>query len=304
MSTFTIMIDTGCDLPQEYIDKHKLAVIPIPFQIDGEQHNQGGWQEISGEEFYDALRNGRVAGTTLINPETFVQVFTEYAKKGESLLLITLSSGLSGTYQNSEMALKEVKETYPDCDIFTVDSLNAAPGIGLFTGLAIKKRAEGLSTAETAAWLVEHRLTCFSLFTVDDLMFLHRGGRVSKIQAIAGSIIGIKPLLNVAPDGTLKLKDKARGRKASLTALFKQMKRSLGPDRTSLDAVLIGHGDCESDAIALKDMITSTYDVGEFIIVMIGPVIGAHSGPGTIALFFEGDMDRLEYEEKFYGGKW
>jgi len=135
-------------------------------------------------------------------------------------------------------------------------------------------------------------------------MFLHRGGRVSKIQAIAGSIIGIKPLLNVAPDGTLKLKDKARGRKASLTTLFKQMKRSLGPDRTSLDAVLIGHGDCESDAIALKDMITSTYDVGEFIIVMIGPVIGAHSGPGTIALFFEGDMDRLEYEDKFYGGKW
>jgi len=296
------MIDTGCDLPQEFIDKHNLAIIPIPFQIDGTPHDQGRWQEISGEDFYKALRGGSVAGTTLINPESFVQVFTEYAGRGEALLLITLSSGLSGTYDNSLLALRDVKETYPDCKICAVDSLNAAPGIGLVTALAIKKRDEGLSLDETAKWLEENRHRCFSLFTVDDLMFLHRGGRVSKLQAIAGSIIGVKPLLNIAPDGTLKLKDKARGRKGSLETLVNQMKRSLSPDTKSLDTVLIGHGDCEADAQMVADLVRASFDVREFIIVMIGPVIGAHSGPGTIALFFLADMDRKEYEAKFYGG--
>jgi len=303
MAAFTIMIDTGCDLPQEYIEKHGLKTVPIPFQLDGSWHNQGGWQDITGAEFYKALRNGSVAGTTLINPETFTQVFTDYAQRGESLLLITLSSGLSGTYQNSVLALNEVKETYPDCDIHTLDSMNAAPGIGLVVALAIKKRAEGLSAAETAAFLEVKRHSCYALFTVDDLMFLHRGGRVSKIQAIAGSIIGIKPLLNVAPDGSLKLKDKARGRKGALETLVNQMKRSLDPATKSFDTVLIGHGDCEADANTVAELVKASFDVKEFIIVMIGPVVGAHSGPGTVALFFEADMERTEYEAKFYEGK-
>ena len=303
MTSFTIMIDTGCDLPQEYIQKHSLVTIPIPFQLDGTQHNQGGWQEISGSEFYGALRNGGVAKTTLINPESFVQIFTEYAKRNEPLLLITLSSGLSGTFNNSVIALNDVKDSYPDCPIYTVDSLNAAPGIGLVTALALKKRSEGLTLAETASWLEEHRHSCFSLFTVDDLMFLHRGGRVSKLQAIAGSIIGVKPLLNVSPDGELKLKDKARGRKSALEELVNHMKRSLKPETTTLDTVLIGHGDCEEDAQTVAKLVRASYNVREVIIVMIGPVIGAHSGPGTLALFFEADMTRPEYEAKFYGGK-
>jgi len=297
------MIDTGCDLPQEYIDKHNLAVIPIPFQLDGVPHNEGRWQEISGADFYKKLREGSVAGTTLINPESFVQVFTDYAKRGEALLAITLSSGLSGTFQNSVLALGEVKETYPDCKICTVDSMNAAPGIGLVVALAIRKRAEGCSLEETAKFLEENVHHCFALFTVDDLMFLHRGGRVSKLQAVAGSIIGIKPLLNVAPDGTLKLKDKARGRKGSLETLVSQMKRSLKPETKSFETVLIGHCDCEADAYIVADLIKASFDVKEMIVTMIGPVVGAHSGPGTIALFFEADMDRPEYEAKFYGGK-
>jgi len=303
MSAFTIMIDTGCDLPQEYIDEHKIASIPIPFQIDGTPHNKGRWQEISGEDFYKALRGGSIAGTALINPETFVHVFTEYAERGEALLLITLSSGLSGTYDNSVLALREVKERFPNCKICTVYSLNAAPGIGLVTVLAVQKRSEGLSLEETAKWLNENKLKCFALFTVDDLMFLHRGGRVSKIQAIAGSIIGIKPLLCVEPDGSLKLKEKARGRKGSLEALANQMKRCLNPDTKSLDTILIGHGDCEDDAKTMADLVKASFDVREVLTVMIGPVIGAHSGPGTIALFFFGDMDRNEYEAKFYKGK-
>jgi len=299
MSSFTILVDTNTDLPQEYMDENSIEVIPIPFNIDGVQHSGGRWQEITEEGFYDALKKGSSAGTALINPDAYVSVFTEYANQGKDLLVITLSSGLSGTYQNSIIALDDVRSRYPDCRIHTVDSLNAAGGAGLITVLAVKKRNEGLSVGDTAAWLEEHRQKCFALFTVDDLMYLHRGGRLSKLSAVAGSIIGIKPLLNVAPDGTLKLKDKARGRKGSISTLFKQMKRSLEND-TKLDTVVISHSDCLGDAETLAEMVRSAYDVKELIVTMMGPVIGAHVGPGCVALFFEADMTREIYEAKFY----
>ena len=299
MSDFTILIDTNCDLPQEYIDKHDLAMVPIPFHLNGIQHNGGRWQEISDKDFYNALRDGSVAGTTLINPETFVDIFTEYASQDKSLLVISLSNGLSGTFQNSVIALQEVRESYPDCDIHTVDSINAAGGAGLVTVLAVNKRAEGLSAGETAQWLEEKKHSCISLFTVDDLMYLHRGGRLSKLSAVAGSIIGIKPLLNVAPDGTLKLKDKVRGRKGALETLFGQMTRSIEPG-VSLDTVIISHSNCLDDAETLAAMVRSSIDVKEIMIVMMCPVIGAHVGPGCVALFFEASMTRAEYEGKFY----
>jgi len=303
MSTFTIMFDTGADLPDEFVEKHGILTIPIPFHIDGRQHPGGRWQEITDQEYYNALGRGSVAGTALINPESFVDVFTDFAQRGEALLVTTLSSALSGTYQNSVIALQDVKEKFPDCKIITVDSMNAAGGAGLVAALAVRKRSEGLSIEETAAWLEEYRHKCFSLFTVDDLMYLHRGGRLSKLQAVAGSIIGIKPLLNVAPDGTLKLKDKTRGRKSSLETLFKQMSRSLSPETKRLGTVVISHSNCLADAEILADMIKASYDVGELLLVMMSPVIGAHVGPGCIALFFEADMDRPEYEGKFYKAK-
>ena len=299
MTPFKIIVDTSCDLPGEFIAEHDISIIPIPFNIDGVQHSGGSWQEISDKEFYKALGNGSVAGTALINPDTFIQEFTEFAERGEDLLIILLSSGLSGTYQNSVIALDEIKSKYDNCNIYTVDSINAAGGIGLLTALAVKKRAEGLSVGEVAAWLEQRKNNCVSLFTVDDLMFLHRGGRLSKLSAVAGSIIGIKPLLNVAPDGTLKLKDKVRGRKGALKTLVSQMKRSLDPG-TGLDTILISHSDCIEDAETLAAMIKSSLSVKNPIIVMMGPVIGAHVGPGTVALFFEADMTRSEYEKRFY----
>ena len=299
MSSFTILIDTNSDLPQAFIDEHSIETIPIPFHIDSVQHDGGRWQEISGKDFYNALRGGSAAGTALINPDSYISIFAEYANRGQPLLTITLSSGLSGTYQNSVIALEDVRNRFPGCDIYTVDSINAAGGAGLLAALAVKKRTEGLSAGETAAWLETKKKSCLALFTVDDLMYLHRGGRLSKLSAVAGSIIGIKPLLNVAPDGTLKLKDKARGRKNSLTTLFKQMRRSLNPG-TRLDTVIISHSDCSEDAEALAGMIRSSLSVNEVIVTMMGPVIGAHVGPGCVALFFEADMPREEYEKRFY----
>jgi len=302
MSLFTIMADTGCDLPKEYLEANNIKTVPIAFNIDGVEHADGSWQEISAEEFYNRLGSGSKAGTTLINPEIFTEVFTEYAKRDEELLVILLSSGLSGTAQNAAVALNTVRERYPDCKICVVDSLNASGGFGLLTVLAVNKRAEGLSLEETAQWLEKKKHSCFSLFTVDDLMYLHRGGRLSKLQAVAGSIIGIKPLLNVHPDGSLKLKDKARGRKASLETLASQLKRSLNDD-TKLKTVVIIHSNCEGDAKALSEIVKSKVEVEEFKLSMMGPVIGAHVGPGCIALFFEADMDRPVYEERFYSKK-
>ena len=302
MSKFTILVDTSYDLPQEFIDENDLKIIPIPFHLNGTTHENGRWQEISDKDFYKALADGGTASTTLINPETFKEAFLEYAKNDEEVLVILLSSGLSGTAQNAVIALNEVKETYPDCKIYIVDCMNAAGGTGLVTKLAVDKRNEGLSAEEAAKWLDEKKHSCLSLFTVDDLMYLHRGGRLSKLQAVAGSIIGIKPLLNVHPDGTLKLKDKARGRKAAIETLVSQMKRALKPD-TKLDTVIISHSNCAEDAEKVAALVREGTEVKEIFIVMMGPVIGAHVGPGCLALFFESDMDRPEYEEKFYAKK-
>ena len=302
MSNFTIMIDTGCDLPQEFIDKHNLQTIPIPFQLDGTWHNQGGWQEISGEDFYEALRNGGTAKTSQINPDAFVQSFTEYAKQGQDVLYILLSNGLSATYQSSLIALAEIKDSYPDCNIFPIDGICATTINGLLLKLAVKKREEGLTAEETAALLEAKKHNFFGFFTVDDLMYLHRGGRLSKLSAVGGSIIGIKPVLNIQPDGRLALKDKVRGREAAFKLMVSQLKRSIDPD-TVLDTVFISHTDCESDALKLAEMVKDAANVRQVEIVMMGPVVGAHVGPGAVTLVFEADITREDYENKFYNCK-
>jgi DegV family protein with EDD domain len=299
MSKFSIVIDTSCDISTEYLEKHGIKSIPIPFHLDGVEYEDGRWEKVSDTQFYDALAKGSIAGTTLANLETFKELFTDYAERGEELLIILLSSGLSGTYENAVAALEEVKETYPDCKIFVLDSRNAAGGVGMVLIQAVNKRAEGATLEETGKWLEKRRHSCLSLFTVDDLMYLHRGGRLSKLQAVAGSIIGIKPLLNVHPDGTLKLKDKARGRRTALEKLAGQMKRSLNED-TVVKTVVISHSNCLEDAETLLEIVKENTEVEEVFIEMMGPVIGAHVGPGCIALFFVADMNREEYEAKFY----
>ncbi len=302
MSSFKIVVDSSCDLPPEYIKEHGIEVLPMAFYLDGRAHDKGYWQEISSKEYYSALRGGSIAKTSQVNPGALVTVFTEYAKRGEDVLFIGLSGGLSATYQNAKIALQELQETYPDCNILPIDSLNATAGHGLLAMLAVQKRKEGLSAGETAVWLEDKKHSCLSLFTVDDLMYLHRGGRLSKLSAVAGSVLGVKPVLNVAPDGTLKLKDKVRGRKAALELLVSQLKRSLEPN-TTLGTVLISHTDCLEDAEVLSGMVKNAVSVRRIVIMMMGPVIGAHVGPGAIALFFEADMARGEYESKFYGKK-
>ena len=299
MKPFTIAIDTSFDLPEGYIEKHGIEVMPIPFMLDGIDHNMGYWQEITGKEFYDALRNGGEAKTSQINPDSFVNVFTEYAKKGEDAVFIILSSALSATYQSSLIALTEVKEEYPECNIHSVDSIGATALNGLLAILTVNKRDEGFTAEETAAWLNEKKNSVFGMLTVDDLMYLHRGGRLSKLSAVGGSLLGIKPVINIGPGGSLALKDKVRGRESALKFMVSKMMQSLAPD-TALDTVLISHTDCEDDAKKLAEIVRDNVSVKQIEVMMMGPVIGAHTGPGSVALVFEADMTRAEYERKYY----
>ena len=299
MNSFTILVDSSCDVPSDFLEEHGIRMLPISYEFDGKEHSMGYWQEISGEEFYSKLRKGSVAKTSQTNLNAYGTTFAEYAEKGEDVLFLILSSGLSASYSNALVAVREVQESYPDCKIFPIDTVSATSGIGLLSHLAVKKRAEGFSAEETAAFLEEKKHSCLGLFTVDDLMYLHRGGRLSKLSAVAGSVLGIKPVLNLSPIGTLALKDKARSRKAALQLIISQIVRSIKPG-TELDTVIITHTDCEEDARTLAGLLTDAVKVGNVIVMMMGPVIGAHLGPGAITLIFEADMTRDEYEAKFY----
>jgi len=299
MSSFAIVVDSNCDLPQDYVEEHGIETLPMPFELDGIPHNQGYWQEISGKEYYDTLRKGGVARTSQINPDTFIEIFTEYAKQGKDALFLVLSSGLSNTFNNAQIALDEIKEDYPDSRIHVIDTISATVGHGLLAIMAVRKRAEGCSVAETASWLEDRKQRYIGIFTVNDLMYLHRGGRLSKLSAIAGSALGIKPLLNIVTDGSLSLKEKARSKKAAMEMMVEHLKRSINHD-TVLDTVMISHTDCPEDVQVLIDMIRASVNVREIVCMLMGPVIGAHVGPGSIVLLFEADMTRGEYESKFY----
>ena len=297
MRQFTIIADTSCDLPPEYLKKHGIELMPIPLTLNDMEYNiEVG---INEKRFYDALRNNGTAKTSLINPDTYFKSFTEYAKQGKDAIYIVLSSGLSSTYQSAMLAYEQVKESHPDSKIYPIDSVGATAINSMLVMLAVKKREEGLTAEETVAWLEEKKHSILGFFTVDDLMYLHRGGRLSMLSAIGGSLLSIKPVLNVQPDGTLALKDKARGRATALKLMVKQLKRSIAPG-AKLDTVLIPHTDCENDALKLAELVKEAVDVREVVITMMSPVIGAHVGPGTVAVVFEADMIRAEYEKKFY----
>ena len=298
MSSFTIVVDSSCDLPAELMAKYGIEVLPIPFDLDGRSHVTGDWKGLTVSLYYDSLRKGKIAKTSQINPDDFTEAYSSYANDNRDALFISLSSGLSPTWHNSEIALNEIKKKYPNSNIYTVDSLNATTGHGLLTLLAVKKRDEGLTAGETAAWLNEKKHSLFGLFTVDDLMYLHRGGRLSRMSAITGSVFHIKPVLNMAPDGTLCMKEKVQGRDAALNKLISQLERSINPG-TSLDTVLIAHSDCLEYAQALVAKLTAVVRINRIIIMPMCPVIGAHVGPGTVNLMFEADMTRQQYEDRF-----
>jgi len=287
MRNYVIVTETTTDLPDEIAKDLDIRVIPMAFELDGKSYcNYLDERELDIHEFYEVLRKGGKSVTSLINTEVFMNFFEPILNEGCDILYIAFSSGLSGTYNASLLAIDELKEKYPDSTIFTVDSRCASLGEGLLVYSAALKKEEGLSIDELHEWLNEHVLKLCHWFTVDDLNHLKRGGRVSAISAAIGTALNVKPVLHVDNEGRLIPIEKVRGRKKSLIALADRMLETCtNPEEQT---IFIGHGDAIEDAEYLAQLIKERMNVKDFVINPIGPVIGSHSGPGTIALFFFG----------------
>ena len=288
MKEYVIITDSCCDLSEELAQSAGVTVIPMVFTIDGEEHrNYLDGREMPYKDFYSRLRAGAAASTSALNMDTFISVFEEQLRQDRDILYLGFSSGLSGTYHVSTLAAEELAAKYPENKIFCVDTLCASMGEGLLVYLAAMKKRDGAAIEEVRDFAEQNKLHLCHWFTVDDLNHLKRGGRISVTTAFVGSLLNIKPILHVDDEGHLINIGKARGRRASVESLFAHMKETaLDP---SGQTVFISHGDCENDALVLKDMVIKELHPKEVQINAIGPVIGAHSGPGTLALFFLGE---------------
>ncbi|GHU91157.1 hypothetical protein FACS1894202_12100 [Clostridia bacterium] len=294
MRSFDFLMDSSCDIPKDLAEEYGFRLLPMMILMEGKEYPEIFWQSLSAKDYYTALRNKVKASTSQVTREEFIRVFTEIAEGGRDVLFVPLSSGISGTHDAAASAARELSEVYPNRHIIVTDSLNATLGHGLLCMLAAQRADKGMGIVEVARWMEKKRDKVFALFTVDDLMYLHRGGRLGRMSAIAGSLLGIKPTLAVSPEGTLDLRGKVRGRKAALEELVVGMGKCV-PYGKELGIVTISHGDCEEDAKYVAELVSQKYKVGKIHIGLLGAVISAHAGPGTVALFYEGDITREEY---------
>ena len=286
MKNFIITTDINCDLPQEIYEKFDIRSMQLHYILEGIDY-AGNDERITPAEFYAKMRAGSMPQTMQVNPGHAKEVFLGCLNDGYDVLHIGFSSALSGSVGSAQLAAEELKEDYPDANIIVIDSLCASLGQGLLVYLAALRKQEGKTLQETAQWTEEHKLNLCHLFTVDDLNHLFRGGRVSKATAVIGTMLNVKPVLHVDNGGRLIPIGKARGRKQSLNALVDHMKNNVGNWKN--DIVFISHGDSLEDAQYVADRIKEEFGITEFVINYVGPTIGAHSGPGTIALFFLGE---------------
>ena len=283
---FQIVTDTCCDYPQQFYKDLNLSVVPLAVTYKGQTVDTYTEQWL--QDMYNGLRQGEAATTCAVNPTQWAAVMEPALEQGKDVLVLAFSSGLSTTYQSAEIAAEELREKYPARTIRVVDTLCASMGQGLLVWYACKKRDEGLSLDETYQWVEDHKLNLCHWFTVDDLMYLKRGGRVSAATALLGTMLQIKPVLHVDNEGHLINVSKVRGRKASLDALVKKMAQTALPGEN--DTVFISHGDCLEEAQYVAEQVKKLCGAKEVIISYVGGVIGSHSGPGTMALFFLGQQ--------------
>ena len=287
MSEFVLMTDSSADLSQEMVQELGVTVLPLSFTIQGKVYrNYPDNREMDLPLFYDMLRAGELATTSAVNVAEYTQAVEPILQEKKDVLILAFSSGLSSTYQASVLAAEELREKYPDRKIYTVDTLCASLGQGLLVYLAVQEQRKGRSIEEVRDWAERTKLHLCHQFTVDDLHFLKRGGRISATTAVVGSMLQIKPVLHVDNEGHLINIGKARGRQASLKALVDKMEKTVTEEGKK--TVFISHGDCRKDAVAVADMVRERFGTQDIRINYVGPVIGAHSGPGTLALFYLG----------------
>lgn len=287
MREYVITTDNTADLPYSYYKQHDIEYMYLTYQMEGETY--GKQNELEYKDFYERMRKGSMPTTSQVNSEEAKEVLRPILAQGKDILHLAFSSGLSGSYNSVRMAAEELREEFPDRKIVVIDSLCASLGEGLFVDKAVEMKEEGKSLEENAAWLEENKLNFCHVFTVDDLFHLHRGGRVSKVAAVVGTMINLKPLLHVDNEGHLIPLKNVRGRRKSLSGLVTMMEERIGDWKDKNTKIFISHGDCQEDAEYVAKLVREKFGYETFLINTIGATIGAHAGPGTIALFFLGE---------------
>ncbi len=286
--TCEIVADSSCDFSGEWLKKLNLHMVPLEVEIDGKRFpNDPDWPHMSRPDFYNALRQGKTGKTSAPSSGSFAAAMKPLLDAGRDVLVVTVSSALSGTFNAASIAVQEMREKYPERTIECIDSLCASLGMGMFLYYMNEQRLLGRTALEVKAYAEKLIFKQCHWFTVDDLMFLKRGGRVSATSAMLGTLLNIKPVMHMDDPGRLTYVEKARGRKASLRALMEKMKESAA-EPFGERLAFISHGDCMDDANFLADLLRENCGVRDVMIGDVGPVIGAHSGPGTVALFFLG----------------
>lgn len=287
MPNYVLFTDSSCDLPAALAEEMQLHVLPLSVHLDGDSYkNYLDEREISYRDFYARIPSAKEIKTNAVNQQDFIDAMEPVLRAGADVLYVGFSSGLSGTYSAGALAARELQEKYPDRKIYAVDSLCASLGQGMLLHLAWKRQQAGATIDELRAYLEETKLHLCHWFTVNDLFHLKRGGRVSAATALIGSMLSIKPVMHMDDEGHLAVVSKARGRKASLKQLVEEMKKSaIAPEAQE---IFICHGDALAEAEALGETIRRELHVKNVIINYVGPVIGAHTGPGVISIFFLG----------------
>ena len=285
--SFEIITDSSAKLPEEFIEQEQIQVLSLSFFVNGKEYfgyEKGKKTDLA--PFYSMMRMKKDIRTSLVNTALAREMAGQVLSEGKDILYIGFSSGLSGTYQSVSIVLNDLKILYPERKIYTIDSLSAALGEGMLVYFAAMQKKEGKTIEEVYQWLIENRCNICHWFTVDDLFFLQRGGRISGKNAWVGTALHIKPVMHVNEEGQLEMVEKVRGRKKALEALIDRYEKdAIDPGKYP---VFLNHGDCMKDAEYVMERIKERFGVSECMIRVWEPIVGAHAGPGTIALFFYG----------------
>ena len=280
---YAILTDNGCDMPKEYLEEHGVSCVMLGFTMDGVQYYGDGGESITTDEFYTRLRAGAMPTTYQATAEMVKDSLRPLLERGQDVLCVSFSSGLSGTYGSYMMAAKEMMEEYKGRKVVVVDSLCASMGQGLLLDYIVRKADEGETLEDTAAYAEEIKGRVAHCFTADDLFHLKRGGRVSGVTAAIGTLLKIKPVMRVSEEGKLEVVNKAMGRKKALHTIVDNLllHATLGKN----DPIFISHADCLEEAERVRAMFLERYPNARIMIGEIGAVIGTHAGAGTVAVF-------------------
>lgn len=284
--SYVIVTDTSANLPSAYLKERDIKVIPFSYNFHGQELTCLDTESFDGETYYADIRAGENVMTSQISPQSYIDVFTPILEQGQDILFVGMSSGISGSYNSSCIAAAQLEESFPERKIRLVDTLAASLGEGILVMCAADLRDAGKTIEENHEFLLERLRGVYQVVMLEDLMYLHRGGRISGAKAILGTVLGVRPILKGNSNGELIVISKARGRKAALSALFdKYMELVREPEQ---QCVGIAYTDIPEQAQALADMIMKAKPPKELMLVRYEPVTGSHVGPGTVALFFEG----------------